>query len=172
LKERLLEPGLGGDGEFSEEKLDYAIQIMHLLTEYYGVPQYFEDWATRLAARESLGPALGYCAHVGIVHQFQRINDHVPTRNGLVDWWLILIPHGVDFQALDALPIHVLYGLVDSGSCRLLSREQDCLERMKFMHMSPNDGLAISRMNRLEAARYLNRRLADALFARLAPDTP
>ncbi len=117
LKERLLQRGYGRDEYFSEEKLDYAIWIMHLLTEYYGVPQYFEDWATRLAARESLGIAMGHRGHVGFMHQVQsKVNgDPVPTQNGLMDWWLVLIPDGVDFDALDDLPTHMLCGLVESN---------------------------------------------------------
>ena len=121
LKEQLLQRWCEkGDEYFFEERLDYAIWIMHLLTEYYGVPQYFEDWATRLAAREDLGPAMGYCGHTGLIHQFQgrtKEQGHpVPTQNGLVDWWLVLLPDGVDFQSLDDLPTHMLCGLVESNS--------------------------------------------------------
>jgi len=103
-QDRLLEKGYGADESFSEEKLDYAIWIMHTLSKCYGVPEYFDDWATRLAAREKLGAGLGLGDHWGLVHQFQQRGDHqsVRTKNGLVDWWLFLIPHGVDFRALTA----------------------------------------------------------------------
>ena len=102
LKDRLLEQGFGKDKYFSEEKLDYAIWITHVLAKCYGVPDYFEDWATRLAARENLGTALGHWRYCGLVHQFQQRGDHQPvrTQNGLVDWWIFLIPVGLISKAL------------------------------------------------------------------------
>jgi hypothetical protein len=172
LKERLLQRGYGRDEYFSEEKLDYAIWIMHLLTEYYGVPQYFEDWATRLAARENLGPAMGTGGHTGLIHQFQdrfpsKDKDRpVPTQNGLVDWWLVLIPDGVDFQALDDLPTHMLCGLVESN-CRGPRSECVCLELVERVCVLHDDWVTVSRMDRLDAVRCLNRRLAEALAKEL-----
>jgi hypothetical protein len=170
LKERLLQRGYGRDEYFSEEKLDYAIWIMHLLTEYYGVPQYFEDWATRLAGRESLGPVMGYCGHAGLIHQFQnKAKDQghpVSTQNGLVDWWLVLIPDGVDFQSLDDLPTHVLCGLVESNS-RGPRTECMCLGLVEQAWGLHDDWIAVSRMDRLDAVRCLNRRLVEALSKKL-----
>ena len=99
VKNRLLEQGFGRDKYFSEEKLDYAISIMHRLTWRYGLPECFEDWATRLAAREHLGTILGHWGGCGIVHQFQRRDQPIRTQNGLVDWWLFLIPAALIFKA-------------------------------------------------------------------------
>jgi len=164
LKARLLEKGYGTDISFSEEKLDYALWIMHTLSKYYGVPEYFEDWATKLAARESLGLAMGTCSHWGLVHQFQERGDlqSVRTQNGLVDWWLFMIPHGVDFQSLDSLPTHVLFGCMDANGCPC--RELECLELIARLISDLKDHfVALAQMDRLAAARWLNRRLVEAM---------
>lgn len=161
LKERLLERGYGKDKYFSEEKLDYAIWIMQTLTDYYGVPEYLEDWATRLAAREALGVAMGFASRQGFVHQFQRRDGQqtVRTRNGLVDWWLFLVPNGVDFQALDDLPTHVLFGCVDAS----VSRELPCFSLISRLGRSLDNFVELSRMDRLAAVRFLNERILQFL---------
>ncbi len=163
LKNRLIQRGVGNQEHFSEEKLDYALWIMHTLSNYYGRPQYFEDWATRLAGRENLGPALGYCRHWGLVHQFQQRGDHQPvaTQNGLVDWWAFLIPGGASFQSLDGLPTHVLFGCVDANGSP--SREFACLPLVWKLAQSVNGPVLLSQMDRLTAARFLNQRLVEVL---------
>jgi hypothetical protein len=162
LKDRLLERGFGKDEYFSEEKLDYAICIMHVLARRYGVPEYFEDWATRLAAREDLGTALGYCHHCGLVHQFQkRVDQPVRTQNGLVDWWLFLIPGGVDFQSFDSLPTHILLGCVDTDGS--VGRELYCMCHIEGLVRNLTDAKAVSQMDRLRAARHLNQRLLELM---------
>lgn len=161
LKERLLERGYGKDKYFSEEKLDYAIWIMQTLTTFYGVQDYLEDWADRLAGREDLGPAMGFCGGRGFVHQFQRRDQQQPvrTQNGLVDWWLFLVPNGVDFQALDDLPTHVLFGCVDAS----VSRELPCFSLISYLGRSLDNVVELSRMDRLAAVRFLNERILQFL---------
>ena len=165
LKERLLEDGVGGTEYFSEEKLDYAIWITHMLAKCYHVPEYSERWATKLSKREDLGMGMAIAQHIGYVHQFQYASgpNCVPTTNGAVDWWLVLIPDGVDFQSLDDLPTHVLFGLViaDYGKdSHLYCHWGGCLN---YLIHSEVDWIAVSQMDRLSAARYLNRRLAEAM---------
>lgn len=165
LKERLLQRGFGRSASFSEEKLDYALWIMHMLTKCYHVPEYFEDWATRLAAREDLGAALGLDGHVGIVHQFQPAtgSQSVPTANGSLDWWLVLIPGGVDFQSGDRLPTHVLFGHVLADSGRDFQLYLPWCECLSSILRPAEDWISVSQMDRLTVARYLNRRLVDVM---------
>jgi len=166
LKERLLQRGFGRSKYFSEEKLDYILWITHMLSTSYHVPEYFESWATQLAAREDLGVAMGCGRHVGIVHQFQpgRESQSVPTANGPLDWWLILIPGGVGFQSYtDDLPTHVLFGLVIADSAKDCCLYLPWLECLTFLWRANPDWVAVSRMDRLTAVRYLNRQLAEAL---------
>jgi hypothetical protein len=165
LKTRLLEQGDGTEGSLSDEQLDYAIWIMHVLTTCYGVPEYFEDWATNLADRDRLGLAFGSGDHWGLLHQFQwrGADQPVRTQNGLVDWWLVLIPHGVDFQRFDGRPIHALLGCVDANGDPM--REMNCMCMVSELARSLKDVVALSRMDRLAAARHLNRQLVESPLA-------
>ena len=165
LKERLLQRGFGRSAKFSEEKLDYILWITHMLTKCYHVPQYFERWGTQLAAREDLGVAMGLDGHTGIVHQFQPgSGSHpVPTTNGPLDWWLVLIPDGVDFQSRDGLPTHVLSGLVLADSGRDFCLYVPWCECVSLLMGAIEDWIAVSQMDRLAAARYLNRQLVENL---------
>ncbi|MEI8373814.1 MAG: hypothetical protein WCJ35_13380 [Planctomycetota bacterium] len=165
LKEKLLQSGFGGNDHFSEEKLDYALWITHKLTTCYHVPEYFEPWGTKLAAREDLGAGMGLSGHVGIVHQFQPASgsQSVPTTNGPLDWWLVLIPGGVDFQSLDDLPTHVLFGLVLADSGKDFSLYVPWCGCLSTIWKTTPDWTRVSQMDRLMAARYLNRRLVDVM---------
>ena len=158
LKERLLQRRFG----VAEETLDYILWITHMLTAYYHVPDYFERWATHLQSRESLGAAMGLYKNLGVVHQFQGGDgfQSTPTTNGLLDWWLFLLPEGVNFHSLDGQPTHVLFGLVIADPARdsgVLTNWGGCVLKLN------EDWVAVSRMDRLAAARYLNRRLVDGM---------
>lgn len=165
LKERLLQRGFGRSANFSEEKLDYILWITHMLTKCYHLPEYFEGWGTRLAARENLGVAMGWGCHVGIVHQFQpgSGSQSVPTANGPMDWWLCLIPGGVDFQSRDGLPAHVLFGMVLADSGKDFCLYVPWCVCLSSLLRQDEDWIVVSRMDRLTAARYLNRRLVEAM---------
>ena len=165
LKERLLQRGFGRSRLFSEEKLDYILWITHMLTKYYHVPEYLEHWATQLAARENMGVVMGLGRHMGVVHQFQPASgsQRVHTANGSMDWWLVLIPEGVDFQSMDGLPTHVLFGmaLADSGKDFCLYMPWcECLHSIMQLN---EDWISVSKMDRLTAARYLNQRLVEVM---------
>jgi hypothetical protein len=164
LKERLLKKGYGNTEHFSEEKLDYILWITHMLAKCYRVPEYFERWATQLANREDLGTAMAIGRHVGFVHQFQpgSGSQWVPTANGSLDWWLVLLPGGVDFQSPDGLPTHVLFGLVLADSAADFCLYIPWAECLCKSLMSPKEKwIALSQMDRLAAARYMNQRLAE-----------
>lgn len=165
LKERLLHGGFGGTSHFSREKLDYILWSMAKLTRYYRVPNYFEDWAARLAAREDLGVAMGSWKHCGFIHQFQPLGftQPVATRNGLVDWWLFLLPSGIDFQSQDGLPTHVLFGCVEANSAASPPRQTARLGLLWRLVDRFDDWAAVSRMDLVSATRQLNRRLAKLL---------
>jgi hypothetical protein len=67
----------------------------------------------------------------------------------------------LDFQSWDGLPTHLLFGWVDaSGS---LYRMLGCLCLLDKALKSIEDLVALSRMDRLTAARFLNRRLVEVL---------
>lgn len=82
-----------------EKKLPTIFGIVRAMTDYYSVPHLFENWATGLARREALGStAIGH--GFGLIHQFQD-DDPVQPMNGSVDWWLVLFPGGIEWDAAD-----------------------------------------------------------------------
>ena len=164
-RERLLDRGFGGTTHFSTEKLDYILWSMAKLTRCYRVPDYFEDWATRLAAREDLGVAMGTWKHCGFIHQFQPLGftQPVSTRNGLVDWWLFLVPNGIDFQSQDGLATHVLFGCVEADSAASPPRQTARLGLLWRLVDRFDDWAVVSRMDLVSATRQLNRRLVNLL---------
>lgn len=154
---------------YSAEKFGLLMSVIDLLVDYYRVPNYFEDWAVRLALREQLGTT-GSRHGFGFVHQFQRKEEQiVPTVvNPPVDWWLFLFPAGVDYEGLDEKPVFALIGHVVS---RLTPRrEVEVLElASRLAYAVPSDSRnddtgagwrAISRLDRVRAARTLNQLLA------------
>jgi hypothetical protein len=162
-KARIMERRYGKAKSCSEQKLDYALWIMNTLASHYGVPAYYEDWATRLVTSNTFDNSFGLGNHWGMVARFQERGDRQPvqTHNGLVDWWLFLIPDGVDVQRYDGQPTHVLFGCVDASGSRV--REMVCLCYIAEVAKNLRDVVALSRMDRFTAARHLNRQLLEVL---------
>ena len=85
------------------------VQAASVLTQVYGVPERTVDWAGRLLAW------LFDCySNVAQNHHWlaplswQGYDQNVKTSNGIVDWWLILIPQGFEFNSLDGTRVHAL----------------------------------------------------------------
>lgn len=91
-------------------KLDLSVALMDQLTAYYQRPELFGKWSRTLWRRELLG-STGFGRGLGLLHDFQ-CDTTVRTDNGVVDWWLVLLPGGVDWQALDDRPVHYMVGPV------------------------------------------------------------
>jgi hypothetical protein len=49
---------------------------------------------------------------LGLLHDFQTYNSTVGTDNGIVDWWLVLFPGGVDWRAIDEGSVYFMVGPV------------------------------------------------------------
>jgi hypothetical protein len=61
--------------------------------------------------RELLG-STGMGRGLGVLHDFQHYHTRVRIDNGVVDWWLVLVPGGVDWEALDERPVYYMVGPV------------------------------------------------------------
>lgn len=99
------------DPPLTAKKLDLCVGLMERLTAHYGRPNLFLRWAKTLWSREllaSTGIGHGLC----LLHDFQHHDDPVRTDNEVVDWWLVLLPGGVDWQAMDDWPVHYMVGPV------------------------------------------------------------
>jgi hypothetical protein len=131
--------------------------FMDLMTGHYRVPELFEPWVVGLASRESLGSSTLGC-NFGLVHQYQRGGDiHVDCPP--IDWWLFLFPDGIDWDSPDDEPVHALVGHVSRfpfhktwGQSEYPAWHLTCGLRKNDI----DDWRPISRMGRIDAARYLN----------------
>jgi mannitol/fructose-specific phosphotransferase system IIA component (Ntr-type) len=93
------------------EKLDLCVGLMERLTSHYLRSDLFERWAEMLWKREQLGSTgIGY--GFGVLHDYQASGTRVETANGIADWWLVLLPGGIEWQALDGEPVHYMVGPV------------------------------------------------------------
>lgn len=147
------------------EKLESFFWAMDLITSHYRIPEVFEDWVVRLAARESLG-STGIGGHWGLVHQYQGRHE-APLDCPPVDWWLFLFPDGINWASLAEEPVHALIGHFGRGPY---------LEEAGLMYAAwsltslimraVEDARPVSRMGRVDAARYLNQIVAERLEKR------
>lgn len=85
------------------------VQAASVLTQVYDVRERAEDWARRLLAW-----LFEFYSSVAQDHQWvaplswQGHGQEVKTSNGIVDWWLILIPQGVEVSNIDGTRLHTL----------------------------------------------------------------
>jgi mannitol/fructose-specific phosphotransferase system IIA component len=147
----------------SDEKQELIIRLTFELTQFYDVLEQWAEWAYRMAIRESFGTTW-VTRHVAAPHNFQ--SGRVNTFNSHIDWWAVLLPQGIDcWDAWDNEPIHVMFTQVFTRPSTedptnyvqpmcLLSQglQQFPTEPADFM-------IRVSRMDRLSAARLINRHI-------------
>ncbi len=150
-------------------KFDLLVAMIDRLTSFYHRADLAEDWALRLARREDLG-SCGLDQGFGLVHQFQG-RENVRTINSLVDWWLFLVPEGMEYQCLDEKPVYALVGHVfdqrriglELDVWSLASELHRTISRRKVSDRSMLGWEQIANMDRVSAARFLNRQVALSL---------
>lgn len=145
-----------------------------VLTEVYRVQERTEDWASRM-----LVWLLHFYCSVVQDHQWiapcgwQGFHEPVETTNGIVDWWLILIPQGVEVRSTDGTRLHTLITPVyaEVGKPRLPAFFWVFMARAIGIRpfvpgaTRPADGSMreMSRMDAKSACLDLNRRIAENL---------
>ena len=150
------------------EKREIIFRLLDRITEHYDRPDLYEDWAVELADRESLAStALG--GHVGVFHQFQQRGE-VAVDCPPLDWWLVLIPGGIDWASPDGEPVHALIGHV--GEVPWYAVEGEVMERALHLAVavarSIEDWPTVSRKGRIGACLHLNA-VAARLLGEMAP---
>ncbi|MBM3999072.1 MAG: hypothetical protein FJ297_05940 [Planctomycetes bacterium] len=91
--------------EMSGEKLSLLILIIRHITDHYDRSDLFTEWAHRLVWREEFA-ATGD-GGIGLGHQFEG-HQTLTTLEREVDWWVFLIPNGIEFHALDGQPVYLV----------------------------------------------------------------
>ena len=152
----------------------HIFQAASVLTQVYDVRERAEEWARRL-----LFWLFYFYSSVAQDHQWiapcgwQGFHEPVETTNGIVDWWLILIPHGVKVQSIDGTRLHSLITPVytEVGKPRLPCEFWDFMARAIGLPPTVSGGsqsidttwLDISRMDRKSACISINQRIAHNL---------
>ncbi|MCX7422615.1 MAG: hypothetical protein NT013_24165 [Planctomycetia bacterium] len=147
------------------------VQAASILTQVYGVQERTEDWVRRL-----LVWLFEFYSSVAQDHQWvaplswQGHGQEVKTSNGIVDWWLILIPQGVEVSNIDGTRLHTLITPIytEVGKPRLPVEFWDFMARAIGLQPKVSGGprsidttwLDISHMDRKSACLSINQRIA------------
>jgi hypothetical protein len=156
-----------------QEKFDLLVGIIDRMAGYYQVPDLLEEWACGLVWREEFS-STSIGNGVGLVHQFQKpmTSDVVRTACAFADWWAFLIREGIDSESLDGKPTYALIGHVwdryrPGFERQYLWATQLLMRRDTFDRSTDQDKevswKGVAAMDRVSAARFLNRQLAFGL---------
>jgi hypothetical protein len=102
-------PAFRGDA-LAPAKRAVVVRLMNVVTAHYRLWDRFETWAGTLHRREALG-STGIGRGFALLHQFQTPGP-ASVDSPPVDWWLLLFPDGVEWDALDAAPVYAMLGPV------------------------------------------------------------
>jgi hypothetical protein len=102
-------PAFRGD-MLAPAKRAAVVRLMNVITAHYRLWERFESWAGTLHRREALG-STGVGRGFALLHQFQTPGP-ASVDSPPVDWWLLLFPDGLDWDALDAAPVYAMLGPV------------------------------------------------------------
>lgn len=146
----------------SAGKLDLILRLMHVVTDHYHVPHLYEPWATRLARREALG-STGMGNGFGLLHQFQD-EGQVTLANAPVDWWAILAPDGIEWDALDGEPVYGMIGHIfpphhrqlPGLTLRVWEMTSRVAREVMDERVDPAAWQRLARLGRVRAAREVN----------------
>jgi mannitol/fructose-specific phosphotransferase system IIA component (Ntr-type) len=142
------------------KKQDLIFRLMRVLTNYYRVPHLFPKWAMDCAKRESLG-STGIGKGFAILHQFQN-NGRVQLNNYPVDWWLVISPEGIEWNALDEKPVFGMIGHIFPPNHRylpLLKLRTWALTESVAHRIEAHVWKRIARMDRITAAKEVNKKI-------------
>jgi mannitol/fructose-specific phosphotransferase system IIA component (Ntr-type) len=91
-------------------KVHALVDVMANLAAHYNPARFTRTWTRGLIQREALG-STGIGRGFALVHQFQA-RESVPVAHPPVDWWLILCPAGIEWEALDGQPVYGMFAHV------------------------------------------------------------
>ena len=162
----------------SPEQLGLILWLTNELTRYYSASQWWDEWAYNMAYREALG-STGFLRHGAMPHQYQyhyheKTYDGTPinTVNAMVDWWMVLIPGGTrDWGNIWDEPVYAMFTHVLQGSVyalpgdylRILCQAEGTLGTFAAAE-SPNALIELSQMDRVSAARLINRHVVSKAY--------
>src|SRR5262245_28226173 len=138
----------------SAHKVDLIIRLVDRMVSHYGRTDLWELWLRTVARREDLGTT-GIGGHIAILDY--RLPEAGEADEPPVDWWVFLVPEGCDWDALDGIPVHVIFGVTgarpDQPGMHLRNLERLC---QVLRRREASDWVALSRMEPLDAVRWFN----------------
>ena len=152
----------------SPEKLGMILWLTNELTRFYAASEWWEEWAYHMTSREALG-STGIGHGSAMPHQYQYDGKTyaattIKTINAGLDWWMVLIPSGtkhwepLDDQPVHAMLTHIVAGPHSAGPGDQLRRYELCSRVARcFSWDSPNAFVELAQMDRVSAARLVNR---------------
>ena len=142
------------------EKLTLIFRLMRVLTDYYREPHLYRKWVTGCAKRESLA-STGFGCGFAMPHQFQG-DGLIQLGNPPTDWWLIISPEGINWNAIDDDPVFAMI-------THVFPIRHNELPGLSFRTWALTEGVAwgmktdnwqrIAKMDRMDAARAVNREI-------------
>ena len=147
------------------------VQAASVLARVYGVREQTEDWAHRLLVWLFVFyKSVAQDHHWLAPCSWQGFGEEVRTSNEVVDWWLILIPQGVEVPSIDGTRLHSLITPIytEVGKPRLPVEFWDfmarAIGRQPQVSGEPQSidttWLSVSRMDRKSACLSVNQRIA------------
>ncbi len=154
----------------SSAKIDLIVRAVDALARYYDRADLFEPWLRQVMRREELA-STGIGRHVAILDY--RLGVPLPVDEPPADWWLFLVPDGCDWQALDDLPVHVVFNvaLADPSRRGTFLRELEHLAR-GLRRLPGAAWRDFSRLPPLDAARCFNSLILEIEEDRVRPPAP
>jgi hypothetical protein len=142
---------------FPDCKRESIYWMIDAMCGHYGVP-YFSDWVVGVAGREILASTAWF--GLGMAHQYQRAGL-VAVDNPPVDWWLFLIPGGIDWAAVDGHPVFAVIAHVAHLDASYRAMFPLCFLTQSLLRTAWSQ---VAQMGRVDACRYLNRITAQCIL--------
>ena len=159
---------------FSRNKLGLILQMTQTMAGYYSKPTKLSmRWAESGAKREELSTC-GMYGGFALFHQFQGEDQlSVDNAKSRVDWWLFLIPQGIDYLSLDEQPVYAILSHVFLGPWRPCTRLKTYCQAESVINMAAQghvsgekwDATDIANMEPVVAAQFMNERILDVVAA-------
>lgn len=161
---------------YSSEGICQIVQAAYVLTHAYGVSDQLENWSRRMANwlfRFYWSVASNHLWICPMGWQGER--ETAMTMNRIVDWWLILVPRGIEVPNFDGTKTHVLITPVFAEVRNPCVRVGFWTSMMKALRITNQNGsmmsekpshrtwFDLSQMNRVKACRFINERISKSL---------
>ena len=149
--------------EVCSSKSAVIAHLTALFAAAYRRPESADEWAARINRLEAIGSS-GIGGHIAMLHPFQRQDEDIETAHPVGDFWYFLIPGGIDWDAIDAEPVHVVF----ASAFRRDARRDVCRKGVwavlrVWSKLPAKETVALATMSAKAAAGWITAALAEGL---------